>query len=795
MAQEGIGGRRHRRRWLWLGGCAGALLVASLAYAVRQVSGAPKPDPADTAALLGLPVAIAALLAGVLALRRAPEGDLANLSRGWAATLAAQVENSEKKQWRQLLGDDTQRINLAFTLQAAPTRTATAPAEAGRLFEGTPTVPDVAAYYRRTRPRRLVVTGAPGAGKTVLALELMLALLEGRGEDEPVPVRVPLAEWDTRVPLAELLAGRLVDVYDWDPARADALVRHRRVLPVLDGLDEMDATRPDGTPSPDGPRALAALDALNAYQEGRDAGPLVLTCRTAHYDALAPHTRLMDAARVGIDAVPALDARTYLRARTGTPARWEPVLTALHDDPAGPLATTLSTPWRLCLAATVYARDGDPAELLHHATPEDLDAHLLARFIPAAAALYPHRRYDAARVHHWLARLAAHLDVPSGSSGPPDARPGTDLVLHELWPLAGRFRVRAADALLSASAALLPWIALLPLLRFLPTSLDPPLAAADAGVSFAVRHQVALARGEFFTYLLVAVLTVVGTALVFGVFAGLAAARARQPVPKHLEWGLLKTRGGLRRFRAGLGRRLLMGLQWGIGGALALAYLYPVYMVSLARADIDSLFFLLEVPRDAVVRGEPGDLSTETFQNPLALAQFGLVLGCLGGIVSGVLGGLVDGASGEPTGTALPHTVMRRGMPHAVMAGIASGFTAALLGIFLLSSVEPLLTPSMRIVGIEAFLPSSIDPAPFCGAAMGLVVGSAVTLVKAAPLRRYAVFLICTRGALPWRLGAFLNWCCSAGLMRMSGTAYQFRHRELQQWLTDHPPRPASGRS
>lgn len=407
MAQEGIGGRRHRRRWLWLGGCAGALLVASLAYAVRQVSGAPKPDPADTAALLGLPVAIAALLAGVLALRRAPEGDLANLSRGWAATLAAQVENSEKKQWRQLLGDDTQRINLAFTLQAAPTRTATAPAEAGRLFEGTPTVPDVAAYYRRTRPRRLVVTGAPGAGKTVLALELMLALLEGRGEDEPVPVRVPLAEWDTRVPLAELLAGRLVDVYDWDPARADALVRHRRVLPVLDGLDEMDATRPDGTPSPDGPRALAALDALNAYQEGRDAGPLVLTCRTAHYDALAPHTRLMDAARVGIDAVPALDARTYLRARTGTPARWEPVLTALHDDPAGPLATTLSTPWRLCLAATVYARDGDPAELLHHATPEDLDAHLLARFIPRPPPCTP----------------TAATTPPASTTGSPVSRP------------------------------------------------------------------------------------------------------------------------------------------------------------------------------------------------------------------------------------------------------------------------------------------------------------------------------------------------------------------------------------
>ncbi|MEV3896478.1 NACHT domain-containing protein [Streptomyces anulatus] len=766
--------------------------MASLAYAVRQVSGAQKLDPADTAALLGLPVAVAALLAGVLALRRAPEGDLANLSRGWAATLASQVKNSEKKQWRQLLGDDTQRINLAFAVRAAPTRAATVPADAGRLFDGTPTVPDVAAYYRRTHPRRLVVTGAPGSGKTVLVLELMLALLEDRGEDDPVPVRVSLAEWDARTSLPELLVGRLVDVYDWDPARADALVRHHRVLPVLDGLDEMDPTQPDGTPSLDVPRAQAALDALNAYQEGRDAGPLVLTCRTAHYDALGSHARLLDAARVDIDAVPALDARAYLRARTSTPERWECVLTALRDDPAGPLSTTLSTPWRLCLAATVYARDSDPAELLQHTTPEELDAHLLARFIPAASALYPHCRYDAARVHGWLARLAAHLNTPSGSTGPPGAHPGTDLVLHELWPLAGRLRVRAADALLTATAALLPWIALLPLLRLLPARLDPPVIGRPNGVA---RVQVDLARTEFFTYLLVAMLMLLGAVLVCALFAGLAAARDRQPVPKHLEWRLLKTRSGLRRFWAGLGRRLLMGLQWGIGGALAMTYLYPVYIDFVARADVGFLASLLMMPSDAITLVSPGDLYTDSFRDPFALAQYGLVLGCLGGIVSGILGGLVDGASGEPAGTALPHTVMRRGMPHAVMAGVASGFSGALLGIFLLSTIEPILMPSVQLVGMEAFLSSHINLAPFFGVAMGMVVGLAVTLVKAAPLRRYVVFLICTRRALPWRLGEFLNWCCNSGLMRLSGTAYQFRHRELQQWLIDHPHHPAPGRS
>ncbi|MFF3275974.1 NACHT domain-containing protein [Streptomyces chrestomyceticus] len=787
MAREGIGGRGNRRRWLWLGVCAAALLATSLAYAVRQVW-IGKLEPQDTAAVLGLPIAVAALLAGVLALRRAPEGDLANQSRGWAATLATQVKKSEERQWRQLLGDDTQRINLAFTVRAAPARTATVPADAGRLFDGTPTVPDVAAYYRQTRPRRLVVTGAPGAGKTVLALELMLVLLEEHGEDDPVPVRVSLAEWDTRTPLPELLVRRLVDVYDWDPARADALVRHHRVLPVLDGLDEMDPTQPDGAPSPDAPRALAALDALNAYQEGRDAGPLVLTCRTAHYDALAPRTQLLDAARIDIDAVPALDAHAYLLSRTSTPARWEPVLTALRDDPTGPLATTLSTPWRLCLAATVYARDSDPAELLQHTTPEELDEHLLARFIPAASALYPHRRYDAARVHRWLARLATHLDAPPGPAEPLGAGPGTDLVLHELWPAAGRLRVRIADALLTVSAVALLSLLVGQILYSTPSPIDPETeVATDSAV-------------------LVCMMILVG-------FAGWGAARARLPAPRHLQWKLLNTRSGRRRFATGLRRRLLMGLLWGMAGGL----LFTV-LAALSDALPENQYVMSTgIPFGVEVPGVAGA--------PLA----GLAFGCLSGIVGGILGGIVDGASGEPAAVAMPRAVMRGTVPGSVMAGIASGFTGWLLGL-VLTGIN--LTVDLRGTGDGTFLWMSEVLTPLAtgqwqqvtesitetmghppadahaeitvlhlmadsigGLAVGLVAGLAAGLTKAGLIRRYAVFLICARGKLPWRPGVFLDWCCASGLMRLSGTAYQFRHRELQQWLSDHPNRPAPGGS
>ncbi|MET8808631.1 hypothetical protein [Streptomyces sp. NPDC004546] len=52
------------------------------------------------------------------------------------------------------------------------------------------------------------------------------------------------------------------------------------------------------------------------------------------------------------------------------------------------------------------------------------------------------------------------------------------------------------------------------------------------------------------------------------------------------------------------------------------------------------------------------------------------------------------------------------------------------------------------------------------------------------------MFLLCSRRRLPLRLGPFLDWAVTARLMRYSGPAYQYRHRELQHWLREHPSPP-----
>ncbi|MFE2849048.1 hypothetical protein ACFXKS_37165 [Streptomyces scopuliridis] len=58
------------------------------------------------------------------------------------------------------------------------------------------------------RPRAGLITGVPGAGNTVLALQLMLLLLERRSPGDPAPVRLSLSSFDTNRPLEEWIARR-----------------------------------------------------------------------------------------------------------------------------------------------------------------------------------------------------------------------------------------------------------------------------------------------------------------------------------------------------------------------------------------------------------------------------------------------------------------------------------------------------------------------------------------------------------------------------------------------------------
>jgi hypothetical protein len=397
-----------------------------------------------------------------------------------AARLAQAVLRAETEARTQLLGGDGTTIDVRFDFRPTATRNAAGADVEGRLSE-------VVNYYRRLRPGRLVITGAPGAGKTVLALELLLALLEERRPEDPVPVRLPLASWDllsathlgtgsstgaghdpgVAVQMVRAWVCRhLVDTYRGiSLTAAQALMDAGLILPVLDGLDEMDAGDTLGY----GSRARQALDVLNAFQRGRAKANLVLTCRSGQYQALeALEVWAQDSARVEIGQICPAQARLFIQQRVGSPARWQGVLDTLDRVPSSPLGRALSTPWRLTVAVTVYEQRNLDGAYLH--SPQDLIRpelssdravrdHVLKLFLQDATARHRDPRggtYTSDQVRAWLGVLAAYLstNAATGRSVAGRSLSGTDLVLHELWPLAGAHRPRIIHLALVVGAFL-----------------------------------------------------------------------------------------------------------------------------------------------------------------------------------------------------------------------------------------------------------------------------------------------------------------------------------------------------
>ncbi|MDT0347807.1 hypothetical protein RM590_35410, partial [Streptomyces sp. DSM 44938] len=120
--------------------------------------------------------------------------------------------------------------------------------------------------------------------------------------------------------------------------------------------------------------------------------------------------------------------------------RWEPVLAELRTAPDGPLARSLSSPWRLTLAVTAYARD--PAGLVERAASGDLYEHMLSRYLPATVRLHfaeeDERAYAEEDVRRWLSELAWHVGL-NGPDSDEDAMAVQGLRRH----IASFYAVRA----------------------------------------------------------------------------------------------------------------------------------------------------------------------------------------------------------------------------------------------------------------------------------------------------------------------------------------------------------------
>jgi hypothetical protein len=89
---------------------------------------------------------------------------------------------------------------------------------------------------------KLLIVGEPGSGKTTTLLELAEALVDIAGEQssKPIPVILNLSSWQLRQPIRKWIVGVLSAKYDKSPKTIEQWLNEKKLLPLLDGLDELE---------------------------------------------------------------------------------------------------------------------------------------------------------------------------------------------------------------------------------------------------------------------------------------------------------------------------------------------------------------------------------------------------------------------------------------------------------------------------------------------------------------------------------------------------------------------------
>ncbi|GLY31875.1 hypothetical protein [Kineosporia sp. NBRC 101731] len=249
---------------------------------------------------------------------------------------------------------------------------------------------------------RVVILGEPGAGKTTFSVLLLLRLLS---EDvTAVPVLFSAAAWDPLShDLADFVRRSLRETYpglmapQFGPNAGQELLGSGAILPIIDGLDELDPRRKS-----------AALRHLRATR-----APLILTCRSEEYEDLVRSNDLVVPVDIVIELQP-IDppaARDFiLDGRPHSSVRWQKVIDAIAVD-GSPAAQALSTPLMLSLVRTLYAGgSGLPDELVspdRFPTARSLEDHLLDSYIASAYQDTP-AQTPAGPEHRWLTELARY---------------------------------------------------------------------------------------------------------------------------------------------------------------------------------------------------------------------------------------------------------------------------------------------------------------------------------------------------------------------------------------------------
>ena len=644
---------------------------------------------------------------------------------------------------------------------------------------------------KRIPTGRLVVLGEPGAGKTVLMIRLVLDLLSNRKADSPIPVLCPVASWDpVHLGLNDWLAQMLPMDHPFLAAEpppgihgenlARALLDSGKIMPVLDGLDEI--------PNDVRVSAVARLDEGLAYGE-----QFVATCRTREFkEATVSHrggtVRLRGAAVIELlplnfeaafeylmDSAPTLESRMY----------WTAAEAKIRNYPI--LRQALQSPLMVSLARSIYNTTrnqkytGGVLNPEHLTTSKDPRRDLLRGFIPAVYQSGPDSRWNSTDSARWLKFLACHLETTIKMP---------DLIL---WDLAKSIPHVLGVAVVRVSKGVA-------LGRFTCVALSLATAVIT-GLGVAARSSP--------THGCLAALAAGLAVCLPGAVGGLLPGGLTLWVPTGLAAGLY---GGLIGSDAG-------GIDAGL--AAVLVYAVAVRLTSKhsphpARSIRVLPVVLLNYSMLVLVAWLTAGAWTGIFVIMIAVTLLGaqlyvraspdsfsseFLIGVSGGFSGGVIATLV---TGMPIGPAIGSAIFLTMTSGTIGQSLQYRSFSLLSGHSINGMTPPaslalerqtVLVQSCGIAlgsGLLAGLAAGETAGLTAGVIGGIAVGAAAGLFCSPVEPRWPSYVVARlwlalNRDLPWSLMTFLTDAHHRGVLRQVGAMYQFRHIELQRELAAEP--------
>ena len=256
----------------------------------------------------------------------------------------------------------------------------------------------------------LLIVGEPGAGKTVLLLKVALNLLNktNLADKEAFPVIFNLASWNAEYKdFGEWLKAMLVSGNGLSKDFADRLLREKRFILLLDGLDELARNEEDA--EADKKRA-ACLESLNNYLDGEKT---VICCRIDEFAAMQKNTAQDAPVSAKVEVLNLTEAEllnalehAQNHADTKHHASARTVSELLAKDKNAALRKILCTPFYFTIALEVfYKRLPDEINLPHD--EKELATYLIEKYVERKLKKTPNsNKFAKGETKSWLKWLA-----------------------------------------------------------------------------------------------------------------------------------------------------------------------------------------------------------------------------------------------------------------------------------------------------------------------------------------------------------------------------------------------------